>query len=115
MEIELIETLKETDNQIIVFKVAESCNLWRFVLLVFNETGSKSQIPVFSYVFESVDVAAGDFVVIHSESGNYTVGKNKVNTNSHSFYVGEKLFNEPMNSYLVVLIKAGEVQKYLSR
>ena len=116
MELELFETNCELHNQLIVFKVNEDCNLWPFVLLVFDQSGS-TQVPIFSYVFESYDVKAGDFVVIKTGREKFKEGRNKLGTVSHCFSVGDFLFFQDSNNlrYLVVLSKVNEVKKFICR
>ena len=116
MELELFVTHSESDNQLIVFKVNEDCNLWPFVLLVFDQSIS-TQVPVFSYVFESHNVKAGDFVILKTGIGEYKEGRNKSNTVSHFYFVGDYSFFKDFDKlkYLVVLSKVNEVKKFICK
>lgn len=113
MELKLVEVLYSEPKQMIVIQVEEDCNLWPYILMVFDGNSSNRGIPSFTYVFEAKLVKKNDYILVHSIDGKDSVTKNRLGTNSHSFYMGDNmLFPEKTGKYNVVLMKVDEYQRF---
>lgn len=111
MELKLLEVNNEP-QRMIVFEVEEDCNLWPYVLMVFDHNSANKNIPEFTYVFDAKPVNKGDFVLLHSMDGEDKAIKNQIGTYSHSFFVGEnRLFPDKTRKYSVTFLKVDEYQR----
>lgn len=78
------------ENEHIVFRVLEDCNLSRFILMdnSYDEDGNVSNVHRHSFVLPNMNVGKGDFLRVYSHKGETKSFINKSQTITHEIYWG---------------------------
>lgn len=111
MDLEIVD-VRRGENECLVLKVVNDCNLWPYLLLdtTFDDSGMVSNINRHVYIFENYNVSSGDFVVIFSQKGKNRHFVNKTGSKTHAYYWGYEdgvnIWNG--NGDKALLIKASE-------
>jgi hypothetical protein len=80
----------DIENERVVMHVGETTNIGHYLLgdTEFQEDGTVLAFLRGVYWFPDKEVAAGDFVILHSKPGAIKEGTNKAKTTNHHFYWG---------------------------
>lgn len=116
-DFELYKIIKQSEeDERIVFKVLEDCNLSYYLLLdnSYDEEGRVSNTHRHCYAFPNVNVKRGDYVVLYTGKGVRTSFNNKAQTTTYVFYWGFAGNTSVWNSVVdkAFLVKISDVQTY---
>lgn len=113
MEIQVVKVDRANENELVVMKVIEDCNLWPFILFDSTfEDGELSNLNRHSYMFPNQDVKTGDFVLLYTHDGQDNHYSNRAGSTTWEFYWGLDVNVWNTDRDEVVLVKSAEVKRY---
>lgn len=105
MEIEVVKIYKG-EKEMIVLKVTQLCNIGRYILFdtTYEENGAVSNRHRHSFIFPNLNVSAGDYIILHTDSGTNRTFINKGKTKTYEFYWGleTSVWNQKEDNALLV-------------
>lgn len=89
-DFELYKVVKEPDNEHVVLRVLEDCNLSRYILMdnTYDSEGNISNIHRHSLILPNINVNKGDYLRIYTHVGKQRSFINKSKTITHEIFWG---------------------------
>lgn len=89
MEI-VVHDIRRGNKECVVIRVVEDTNMWRYVLFPSGPTPQEAPNNTnrMSFFFGSLNVKAGDYVIVYTGMGENRSFKNKTGSTTHELYWG---------------------------
>lgn len=89
-DFELYKVVKEPENEHVVFRVLEDCNLSHYILMdnTYDSEGNISNIHRHSIVLPNINVNKGDYLRIYTHVGKQRSFINQSQSITHEIYWG---------------------------
>lgn len=114
-DFELYKVVKEPENEHVVFKVLEDCNLSHYILMdnTYDAVGNISNVHRHSLVLPNINVSKGDFIRIYTGIGEPRSFVNQSQSITHEIYWGFEdgisIWNDASDKVYILKIESRQI------